>query len=99
VSAADDLKRLEREIEQGQRRAQGEPTPIASRPLLPPTKGSKPHNSFDLILVLAAALATIAVGVNTVRQMPEQQAKTFADGLIGGASGLLVGYAIGRFRP
>jgi len=48
---------------------------------------------------LAAALAIIAMGVNTVRQMPEQQAKTFEDGLIGGATGLLVGYGIGRFRP
>jgi hypothetical protein len=99
VSTADDLKRLEREIERGQRQAQGASTPIASRPLLPPAKGSKPLNSFDLILVLAAALAIIAVGVNTVRQMPEQQAKTFEDGLIGGAAGLLVGYGIGRFRP
>jgi hypothetical protein len=99
MSTADDLKRLEREIERGRQQAQGDSASLASRPLLPPAKGSKPHNSFDLILVLAASLAIIAVGVNTVRQMPEQQAKTLRDGLIGGAAGLLVGYGIGRFRP
>jgi hypothetical protein len=99
VSTADDLKRLEREIERDQRQAQEELKPLTSIPLLPPAKGSKPYNSFDLILLLAAALAIIAMGVNTVRQMPEQQAKTFEDGLIGGATGLLVGYGIGRFRP
>lgn len=53
----------------------------------------------DLIFGLAAVLAVVGLGVNTVRQMPDQQAKTLRDGLIGSAAGLLVGYGIGRFRP
>jgi hypothetical protein len=98
----DDLKRLEREIARSHRKAeeaQGDIAPLGSKPPLPPVKGSKPHNSLDLILALAAALAIIAMGVNTVRQMPEQQVKTLRDGMIGGAAGLLIGYGIGRFRP
>jgi hypothetical protein len=67
--------------------------------LLPPAKGNNPHSSLDLILGLAAALAVVGLGVNTVRQMPDQQAKTLRDGLIGSAAGLLVGYGVGRFRP
>lgn len=102
MSTADHLKRLEREIARSHRKAeeaQGESAALGSKPPLPPAKGHKPHNSLDLILALAASLAIIAMGVNTVRQMPEQQVKTLRDGLIGGAAGLLIGYGIGRFRP
>ena len=37
----------------------------------------------------------MGVAVNTVRQMPDQQAKTLQGDMIGGAAGLLVGYAVG----
>jgi hypothetical protein len=99
MGTADELKRLEREIERRESQARDVPAPPVSRPVLPPAEGRRSRNSFDLILVLAAALAIIGMGVNTLRQMPEQQAKTLSDGMVGGAAGLLVGYGIGRFRP
>ena len=95
MTAEKELERLEREItgdkEQAPKGKGGLPREAA--------KQGKPHNSFDLVLVLAAALAIIGFGVNTVRQMPDQKAKSLEDGLIGGAAGLLVGYAVGRFWP
>jgi hypothetical protein len=44
-------------------------------------------------------LAIMGVALNTVRQMPDEQAKTLRDGLIGGSAGMLIGYAIGRLKP
>ncbi len=99
MGTKDDLKRLERELERSHKQASEISAPETARPLLPPAKGSKQHSSLDLILGLAAALAVVGLGVNTVRQMPDQQAKTLRDGLIGSAAGLLVGYGVGRFRP
>ncbi len=99
MGTRDDLKRLERELERSHKQASDVSAPETTRSLLPPAKGTKPHNSLDLILGLAAALAVVGLGVNTVRQMPDQQAKTLRDGLIGSAAGLLVGYGVGRFRP
>lgn len=105
MSATDELKRLEREIE---RRAKGAepkaqdpsaPQGPGATPRLPAASGKPPRDSFDLILVLAAGLAIMGVAVNTVRQMPDEQAKSLRDGMIGGAAGLLAGYVIGRFRP
>jgi hypothetical protein len=95
MTAEKELERLEREI------AGSEPRPsLNKRGLLPPEgREAKPRNSFDLVLAFAAVLAIVGVGVNTIRQMPDQQAKSLRDGLIGGAAGLLVGYAIGRLRP
>lgn len=95
MTAEKELERLEREIN-----GDKDPAPTGKgRLLLKATRESKPRNSFDLILALAAALAIIGAGVNTVRQMPDQQARSLRDGLIGGAAGVLVGYAVGRFRP
>ncbi len=48
---------------------------------------------------MAAALVVLSFGANALRQMPEQQARNLADGALGGAAGVLIGYAIGRFRP
>lgn len=95
MTAEKELERLEREITGDKRMApegKGDLSRVAA-------EHGKPRNSFDLVLALAAALAIIGFGVNTVRQMPDQQAKSLRDGLIGGAAGLLVGYAVGRFRP
>jgi hypothetical protein len=95
MTAEQELERLEREI------AGGKPKAALNKRglLLPEGKEAKPRNSFDLVLVCAAVLAIIGVGVNTIRQMPDQQAESLRDGLIGGAAGLLVGYAVGRARP
>lgn len=95
MSAEKELERLEREIACDNRQAPHS----GHRPLLPEGKQPKSRNGFDLILVLAAGLAIIGVGVNTIRQMPDQQAKSLRDGLIGGAAGVLIGYAVGRVRP
>lgn len=97
MSAADDLKRIEREIEAKQ--SDAAPLPPDGKALPPAAKTRAPRNSFDLVLALAASLAIAGVGVNTVRQMPDQDAKTLRDGLIGATAGLLVGYSVGRFRP
>jgi hypothetical protein len=95
MSAEKELERLEREIADTSTQA-----PLSSRTLfLPAGKQAKPWNSFDLILVLADSLAVVGIGVNTVRQMPDQQAKSLRDGLLGDAAGLLVGYPLGSFRP
>jgi capsular polysaccharide biosynthesis protein len=99
MGTKDDLHRIERELERSHKQVSDVSAPETARPLLPPAKASKPHSSLDLILGLAAALAVVGLGVNTVRQMPDQQAKTLRDGLIGSAAGLLVGYGVGRFRP
>jgi hypothetical protein len=100
MSAADELKRLEREIE---RRAKGTTEPKAQGPGAPPrlpaASGKPPRDSFDLILVLAAGLVIMGIAVNTVRKMPDEQAKSLRDGMIGGAAGLAAGYAVGRLRP
>ncbi len=95
MSAADELKRLEREIDQ--RGAAQPASPPVGSPRLP-GRQAKPCAHTDLILGLAALLAVAGFAVHTLRQMPEQQAKTLADGMIG-AAGLLVGYGVGRFRP
>jgi hypothetical protein len=95
MTAEQELKRLEREIESS--KLQGAPHKRGL--LLPPGKEAKPRNSFDVVLACAAGLAIVGVGVNTIRQMPDQQAESLRDGLIGGAAGLLVGYAVGKFRP
>ncbi len=95
MTAEKELERLEREITGDTEQAPAGKNGL----LLNATKQAKPRNSFDLILAMAAALAIIGFGVNTVRQMPDQQAKSLRDGLIGGAAGLLAGYAVGRFRP
>ena len=95
MTAEKELERLEREIT-GDTEQDPEGKGGHSRGA---AKQAKPRNSFDLVLALAAALAIIGFGVNIVRQMPDQQAKSLRDGLIGGAAGLLVGYAVGRFRP
>ena len=95
MTAEKELERLESEIAGGNAQA-----PRRGHPQLQPGgKQANSRNSFDLILVLAAVLAIIGVGVNTIRQMPDQQAESLRDGLIGGAAGLLVGYAVGRVRP
>jgi hypothetical protein len=99
MGTKDDLERLERELERSHKQASAVSAQETARPLLPPAKGSKPHSSLDLVLGLAAALAVIGLLVNTVQQIPGQQAKTLRDGLIGSAAGLLVGYGVGRFRP
>ena len=95
MTAEKELERLEREIAGGKQQA----PPNKQGLLLPRGEKAKPRNSFDLILACAALLAIIGVGVNTIRQMPDQQAQSLRDGLIGGAAGLLVGYAVGRVRP
>ena len=95
MTAEKELERLEREIADTSTQAL-----LSSRTLfLPAGKQAKPWNSLDLILVLADSLAVVGIGVNTVRQMPDQQAKSLRDGLLGDAARLLVGYALGSFRP
>ena len=94
MTAEKELERLEREIAGGAEPPKGKPPQLSAGGEEP-----RPRNSFDLVLALAAALAIIGFGVNTVRQMPDQQAKSLRDGVIGGAAGLLVGYAVGRFWP
>ena len=76
MGTKDDLHRIERELERSHKQVSDVSAPETARPLLPPAKASKPHSSLDLILGLAAALAVVGLGVNTVRQMPDQQAKT-----------------------
>jgi hypothetical protein len=96
MAAADELKRLEREIE-------GLDVPARAvsekQPALPAAKAGKPRSSFDLILAITAFLTIAGGAVNTIREMPDQQAKSLRDGLLGGACGLVVGYAVGRLRP
>jgi hypothetical protein len=96
MTAADELKRLEREIEGVALPARSVPK---QQPVLTAARQGKTHNSFDVILVITACLAIAGVAVNTVRQMPDQQAETLRDGLLGSACGLVVGYAVGRLRP
>lgn len=94
MTAEEELERLEREIN-----GTKEMLPTGkSAQLLRAAKDAKPRHGFDFILAMAAALAIIGFAVNTVRQMPDQQANSMRDGLIGSAAGLLVGYAVGRIR-
>ena len=90
-----ELERLEREIAGSSSQA----SPTQRGLLLPAAKEAKPRNRFDLVLALAAVLVITGVGVNSIRQMPDEYAKSLRDGLIGSAVGLFAGYAIGRFRP
>jgi|688.fasta_scaffold232827_1 hypothetical protein len=99
MSAADELQRLEREIEEKVMSAGKKPKATQTPTRLPEGKGKPSYSSFDLILALAAMSAIIGVTLNTVRQMPDEHAKTLRDGLIGGSAGLLIGYAIGRLKP
>ena len=68
MTAGDELKRLEREIES----RSGSKQPQASSSRKAVTGAPKRRDSFD---------------------------RTLADGALGGAAGVLIGYAIGRFRP
>jgi len=115
MSAEDELKRLELEIEERE-----ENTKVKESGVIPPPKppsknegaiiaegsrpsrkrgGGKSKESLDVILAFVVILTITAFGINFVRQIPDEQAKTLRDGLIGGAAGLIVGYAVGRFRP
>ena len=102
MSAADELQRLEREIDEKAVRVGDKLQATHPCPQPPKEKreqGRSSYSSFDLILGLSAMLAIMGVALNTVRQMPDEQAKTLRDGLIGGSAGMLIGYAIGRLRP
>ena len=115
MSAEDELKRLEREIETREQNTKVNEcvdikpkTPprtkggvLATEGTRPPRKngGDKPKDRLDVILALVVTLIITAFGVNIVRQIPDEQAKTLRDSLIGSAAGLIVGYAFGRFRP
>jgi hypothetical protein len=115
MSAEDELKRIELEIEEREQNTKAKergnnpsPSPpkniggvLAKKGSQPPKKngGGKPKDSLDVMLALVVTLTITAFGVNIVRQIPDEQAKTLRDGLIGGAAGLLVGYVVGRFRP
>jgi hypothetical protein len=96
MSAADEIQRLEREIDQ---RGAGQSVQVPAVSPRLPGKPAKQSHHMDLILGVATMLAVAGFAVHTLRQMPEQQLKTLGDGLIGAAAGLLVGYGVGRFRP
>ena len=95
MNAEKELERLEREIA-GSKIQDSPNKPVL---LLPEGKEAKPRNGFDLVLALSAVLVVVGVGVNTIRQMPDEHAKSLRDGLIGGAAGMLVGYSVAKFRP
>ena len=90
-----ELERLEREIAGSSSQA----SPNQRGLLVPAAKEAKSRNRFDLVLALAAVLVITGVGVNSIRQMSDEYAKSLRDGLVGSAAGLFAGYSIGRFRP
>lgn len=96
MSAADELKRLEREIHS---KAGGLDAAAPKSRLVAAGEGGKRRSSFDVILVACALLVAGAVGIYWVRQMDGEQSKALQNGLTGGAVGLLVGYSVGRLRP
>jgi hypothetical protein len=98
MTADEELARLERQITGNHGM-----TPAGEcKNDLPPPQARKPEkarHSIELIVAMAAVLAITGFAVNSVRQMPDQQAKSLRDGLIGSAAGLLVGYAVGKIGP
>ena len=97
MSAADELGRLEREIDAKSAGALKQPAPGKKKQL--GSGGEKRRSSLDMILVLCAALAAGAVGIYWVQRMPAERATALQNGLIGGSAGVLIGYAVGRLRP
>jgi len=97
MSAADELGRLEREIDA--KSAGDLKQSAAGNGNQPGSGGEKRRSSLDMILVLCAALAAGAVGIYWVQRMPAERATALQNGLIGGSAGVLIGYAVGRLRP
>jgi hypothetical protein len=97
MTADEELARLERQITGNH----GMTPAGEGENALPPQakKPEKARHSIELIVAMAAVLAITGFAVNSVRQMPDQQAKSLRDGLIGSAAGLLVGYAVGKIGP
>jgi len=100
MSAADELQRLEREIDAAERqrcppRGESEQLQPAETPAQPARRRSR---SFDIALAACALLVTGSVGIYWVRRMEPQSATALQNGLTGAAVGLLAGYAMGRLR-
>jgi hypothetical protein len=100
MSAADDLQRLEREIDAAER--QRRQPPGEAEQLKPAEKPPEPERhrsrSFDIALAACALLVTASMGTYWVRRMEPQSAMALQNGLTGAAVGMLAGYAVGRLR-
>ncbi|MGL6133512.1 MAG: hypothetical protein ACRC1L_04905 [Prochlorococcaceae cyanobacterium] len=97
MSAADELKRLEREIEGADRKP---PQPPGEAKLLKAAESDRRRSiSFDIALAACALLISGSVGIYWVRQMDADRARALQNGLTGAAVGLMAGYAVGRLRP
>ncbi|MFO8238319.1 MAG: hypothetical protein R6U00_08760 [Prochlorococcaceae cyanobacterium] len=100
MSAADELQRLEHEIDAAERQRRQPPGEV--EPLKPTEKPAPPERhrsrSFDIALAACALLVTASVGIYLVRRMESQSAMALQSGLTGAAAGMLAGYAVGRLR-
>lgn len=100
MGAAEELKRLERELEQRLDGTDRPPTPPPEpAELAKPGDGGKlRHRGFDLVLIVCALLITGSVGILWVQRMHSEQARALQHALAGAAAGVLAGYAVGRWR-
>lgn len=100
MSAADELQRLEREIDAAER--QRRQPPGNAEQLKPAEKQPQPERqrsrSFDIALAACALLVAASVGIYWVRRMEPQNATALQNGLTGAAAGMVAGYAVGRLR-
>jgi ferric-dicitrate binding protein FerR (iron transport regulator) len=96
MSAADELQRLEREIDAAERQPRQPPGKEeqwrpAEKPAQPERRRSR---SFAIALAACALLVTTSVGIDSVGRREPQSATALQNGLTGAAAG----YAMGRLR-